>query len=145
MKRRSIALIAIVVVAIATTVGVLSSFLPVSPTIKVEVNPPPPLKVKQGGNFSLGISVRNEPGFKAEAKHVRGELELPEGFIEESLRTRVRQLIFGTISPGDASHYGLTIVVSKTVEVGEYHAKLTIWGANIPRKAIDIEIIVLPP
>ncbi len=53
--------------------------------------------------------------------------------------------MFGSISPGDASHYGLTIIVLDTVEVGEYHAKLTVWGANIPAIESDIEITVLAP
>ena len=142
MRRQSVALIAVVVIVLVTVVGVL--FLQQSqPTLEIELFPHPPLRVNRGGNFSLGISVRNSPGFKAEAKYVRGELELPEGFIEESLRTRTRQLIFGTISPSDASHYSLTMIVLNTVEVGEYHAKLAIWGANILEKVIDIEITVL--
>ena len=37
-------------------------------------------------------------------------------------------LIFGTISAGDASHYGLTIIALNTVDVGEYSAKLRVWG-----------------
>lgn len=144
MRLQSIALIAIVAIGVAMTVGALFLYQP-PPALKIELNPSSPLKVKQGGRFSLDISVRNDPGFRAEAKNVRGELELPGGFIEESLQTSTRQLIFGGISPGDASHYGLTIIVLNTVEVGEYHAKLTVWGANIPTTVIDIEITVLSP
>ena len=145
MRRRSIALIATIVIVVATATAVLFLFQS-PPTLEIELNSPLPLRVKQEGNVSLEISVRNGPGFfKAQAKHIQGELELPEGFIEESLQTRTRQLIFGTISPEDASHYGLTIIGLSTVEVGEYHAKLTVWGANMPRRVNDIEITVLPP
>jgi hypothetical protein len=102
--------------------------------------------VKKGGNFSLSISVRNVGEFlKPEPKAIQGELQLPNGFIEESLQTNTRQLIFGTISAGDASHYGLTIIALNTVDVGEYSAKLRVWGANVPEKTSDIKIIVLPP
>ena len=138
-------MIAAIVILVATAIGTFLS-LQSSPTLGIELNPLPPLTVKKGGNFSLEISVRNDAGFfKPEAQAIQGELQLPEGFIEESLQTNMRQLIFGTISPGDASHYGLTIIALNTVEVGEYHAKLAVWGANIPEKTSDITILVLPP
>lgn len=90
--------------------------------------------------------MRNSAGFfKPEPKDIQGKLELPEGFIEESLQTKTCQLMFGTISPGDASHYGLTIIALNSVEIGEHHAKLTVWGANIPEQTSDIKILVLPP
>lgn len=135
-----IATIAILAVA---AIGVIFS-IQSPPALAAEVTPVPPIRVKQGENFSLGISVRNGAGFfKPEAEHIQGELKLPEGFIEESLQTGTRQLLFGSISPGDASHYGLTIIVLDTVEVGEYHAKLAVWGANTPTRENEIEIIVL--
>ncbi len=145
MRRRTIALIAATAILVATAIGTFL-LLQSSPTIKIELNPLPPLTVKKGGNFSLGISVRNGGGFfKAEAEDIKGELQLPEGFIEESLQTNTRQLMFGTISPGDASHYDLTIIALNSVEEGEYHARLTVWGANVPEEASDIKIMILPP
>lgn len=103
MRQRLIALIAIIVIEVAVATTVLFLFQPLS-TKKIKLIPSIPIRVKPEGNFSLEISVRNDPGFfKAQAKHIQGELEVPEGFIEESLQTRIRQLIFGTISPGDAS------------------------------------------
>ena len=144
MRRKSIALIAIVAIAVvATTMGAIS-LLQSPPELSIELNPSPPINVKQGGEFSIDISVRNKAGlFITEAINVRGELELPEGFIEKALQTSTRQLIFGGINAGDASHYGLTIIALNTVEMGEYHAELTVWGANIPTETIDIEITVL--
>jgi hypothetical protein len=145
MKRRLIALIAVLAVLVATVIGIFL-LLESSPTLEVELNPLPPLTVKRGGNFSLDISVRNGVGFlKPALQDIRGELQLPTDFIEESLQTNVRQLIFGTISAGDASHYGLTIIASNHVAVGEYSAKFRVWGANVPERSIDIEVIVLPP
>lgn len=145
MKLHKLILIALIVVAIVILVGAVGVLLgyQAPPTLEIELNPLPPLTVKSGDNFSIDISVRNNPGFKATARHVRGELELPEGFIEESKQNRTRQLIFGTIIPGDASHYGLTIIVSNSIVLGEYHAILTIWGENLPRQAIDIRISVI--
>jgi len=61
------------------------------------------------------------------------------------LRTNMRQLVFGTISAGDASHYGLSIIALNTVDVGEYSAELRVWGVDVPERTSDIEIIVLPP
>jgi uncharacterized membrane protein len=145
MRRRTIVLIAVTIILVATATGI---FLLVqsSPALKIELNPLPPLTVKKGGNFSIEISVRNGGGFfKAEAEDIKGELQLPEGFIEESLQTKTRQLIFGAISPGDASHYGLTIIALNSIEEGEYHARLTVWGANVPEEASDIKIMILPP
>ncbi|MFW9856803.1 MAG: hypothetical protein ACFFFG_17270 [Candidatus Thorarchaeota archaeon] len=114
-----------------------------SPTnLQIELNPSSPVSVQSGSSFALEISVRITSGFKPPARHVRGELELPEGFIEDSLQTRTRQLTFGTIWPGDASHYGLTIIVSDTVTLGECQANLTIWGENIPKEVILIQICV---
>ena len=98
--------------------------------------------VVRGGNFSIEIAVRNGPGIKAGAEHVQGELTLPEGFLEDSLQTRTRQLLFGNIEAGDASYYVLTITAFDTVEVGEYNAKLVVWGANVPRTETNVEIIV---
>jgi hypothetical protein len=133
------------VILVVAAIGVL--FLIWSPpALAIELTPVPPISVKQGGNFSIEISVRNDAGFfKAEAEHVQGELKLPEGFIEESLQTGTRQLLFGSISTGDASHYSLTIIALGTVEVGEYHAKLAVWGANTPTRESEIEITVLAP
>jgi hypothetical protein len=37
----------------------------------------------------------------------------------------------------------LVIIVSIIVEIGEYHAELTIKAANTPIEKIDIEIMVL--
>ena len=145
MRRRLIALIAVPTVLVATAIGIFLLVEP-SPTLEVELNPLPPLTVKKGGSFSLDISVRNGAGLlKPALQDVRGELQLPTNFIEESLQTNVRQLIFGTISAGDASHYGLTIIASNDVDVGEYSAKFRVWGANVPERSIDIEVIVLPP
>jgi len=138
-------LVAVFAVLVATAIGIFL-LLQSSPTLEMELNPLPPLTVKKGGNFPLEVSVRNGRGFfKPEAQDIQGELQLPEGFIEESLQTNTRQLIFGTISPGDASHYGLTIIASNTVDAGDYSAKLTVWGANVPERTTDIKIIVLPP
>jgi hypothetical protein len=130
------------VILVVVALGVAS--LRLSPAaLAIELEPPSPMNALRGSNFSLGISVRNSPGFfVAEAEHVQGELELPEGFIEESLQTRTRQLIFGDISSGDASHYDLIITVLDTVEVGEYHAQLAVWGENVPRTVSDIKIVV---
>jgi hypothetical protein len=135
-------LVATIVILVVAAIGV--AFLRLSPpALAIELDPLPPMNAMQGGNFSLGISVRNSPGFfVSEAEHVQGELELPEGFIEESLQNRTRQLMFGDISSGDASHYGLTITVLNTVEVGEYHAQLAIWGENVPKIVSDIKIVV---
>ncbi len=146
MKQQSIALTAIVAIAVVATTAIAISLFKSPPTLSIELNPSSPIEVKQGKEFSLGISVRNKAGlFLAEAQNVRGELELPEGFIEKTFQNSTRQLNFGGISAGDASHYGLTIIVSNTVEMGEHHAKLTIWGANIPTETIDIGITALSP
>jgi hypothetical protein len=143
-RRRLIVLIVIFAVLLPIAIGILL-FFGSSPTLEIELNPVPPLTVTIGENFSVGISVRNVAGFlKPKLINVRGELQLPEGFIDESLQTNTRQLVFGTISPGDASHYGLTIVSSSAVDVGKYFATLTVWGANVPQRALDIEIIVTP-
>ena len=145
MGRRLIVSIAVLAVLVATVTGIFL-FLQSPPALEIELNPPPPLTVKKGGNFSFEISVRNSGGFfKPEPQNIQGELQLPEGFIEESLQTNKRQLIFGTISPGDASHYNLTIIASNSVDAGEYSAKLTVWVANVPEKTSDINIIVPPP
>lgn len=144
-RRRLIALIAVLTVLVATTTGTFL-FFQSPPALEIELNPLPPLTVKKGGNFSFSISARNRGGFFIpEPQHIQGELQLPDGFIEESLQTSTRQLSFGTISSGDASHYGLTIIASNTVDIGEYSAKLKVWGANVPEKTSDIKIIVLPP
>ena len=145
MKLHKLILITLIVVAIAILAGAVGVLLVYQspPTLEIELNPLPPLTVKSGEYFSIDISVRNTPGFKVTARHVLGELELPEGFIEESKQNKTRQLIFGTIMPGDASHYGLTIIVSNSIVLGEYHATLTIWGENLPRHAIDIKITVI--
>jgi len=146
MRRQSIAFIATVIIVIVATTAVALFLFKSPPILSVELNPSSPIEVKQGGEFSLGVAVRNEVGlFRAEAQNVRGKLELPDGFIEESFQTSTRQLIFGGIDAGDASHYGLTIIVLNTVEMGEYHAELTVWGANISTETIDIEITVLSP
>lgn len=138
-------MIAVLAILVATTTGIVL-FLQSSPTLEVELNPLPPLTVKEGGNFSLGISVRNGGGFlKPELQDIRGELQLPEGFIEESFQTNTRQLIFGTISAGDASHYSIAIIALNTVDIGEHLAKLRVWGANVPERTIEMEIVVLPP
>ncbi len=142
MGRRSIPLI-VALAIVSLVIGALSLPCP-APTLEIELDPPSPLSVRRGESFSLEISVRNDPGLRARAEHVRGELVLPEGFIEESLQTWTRQLIFGDISPGDASHYGLTITALDTVEEGEYHASLTVRGSNIPAEDVDLEITVLP-
>jgi hypothetical protein len=135
----------VLAVLVATAIGTFL-LLQSSPTLETELNPLPRLTVERGGNFSLEISVRNGGGFfKPEPQGIQGELQLPDGFIEESLQTNTRQLMFGTISPGDASHYGLTIITSNTVDIGEYFAKLTVWGANVPERTSNIEIIVVPP
>jgi hypothetical protein len=135
-----IAIVAFAVVSIIVVISLLKS----SPQLSIELNPSPPITVNQGGEFSIDISVRNKAGlFIAEANNISGELALPEGFIEKALQTSTRQLIFGGISAGDASHYGLAIIVSSIVEMGEYHAELTIKGANIPTETLDIEITVL--
>lgn len=142
MRRLLVALTALIVVVVAAAI-VTFLLLESSPTLEIELTPLPPLTLKKGGNFSLGISVRNMRGFfKPELQNIQGELQLPDGFIEESLQTNTRQLIFGTISAGDASHYGLTIIALNTAEAGEYSAKLTIRGANVPEKTVDIAIIV---
>jgi len=135
-------LVATIVILVVVALGVAFLRLP-PPALAIELDPLPPMNTMKGGSFSLGISVRNSPGFfVAEAEHVQGELELPEGFIEESLQTRTRQLIFGDISSGDASHYDLIITVLDTVEVGEYHAQLAVWGENVPRTVSNIKIVV---
>lgn len=135
-----VAIVAVIVVAIIVVV----SFLKSSPQLSIGLNPSPPITVNQGGEFSIDISVRNKAGhFIAKAHNVRGELELPEGFMEKALQTSTRQLIFGGIEAGEASHFGLTIIVSNIVKTGEYHAELTIKGANIPTETHDIEITVL--
>lgn len=144
MRLQSIALIVIVAIAVIATTAVVISLLKSPPTLSIELNPSSSIEVKQGGEVSLSISVRNKAGlFIAEAQNVRGELELPVGFIEKAFQTNTRQLNFGGIDAGDASHYGLTIIASNTVELGLHHAKLTISGANIPTETIDIGIAVL--
>jgi hypothetical protein len=146
MRLQSIALIAVVAIAVIATTTVAVSYLKSPPILSIELNPSSPIEAKQGSEFSLGISVRNKAGLLiAEAKNVRGLLELPEGFIEKAFQTNTRQLIFGGIDAGDASHYGLTIIVSNTAEIGEHHARLTISGANIPTETIDIVFTVRSP
>ncbi|MHA2226397.1 MAG: hypothetical protein ACXAC8_14405 [Candidatus Hodarchaeales archaeon] len=144
MKReKTVSLIAVVaIVIIMSAVGVFLLFVS-PPPLEIEVNPSPPLRVSQGETFSIDITIRIHPGVLALARHVRGELNLPEDFLEESQQARTRQLIFGSIWPGDASHYGLTIIVSDSIAFGIYHATFTIWGENLPITAIDIEITVV--
>ncbi len=143
MRTQSIAAMAIAAIAIvAATTGIIS-LLKSPPVVSTELNPSS-IEVKQGGESALDVSVRNKAGFFiAEAQNVRGVLELPEGFIEKYFQASTRQLNFGGIDAGDASHYGLTVIASNTVALGLYHAKLTISGANILTETIDIEITVL--
>jgi predicted transcriptional regulator len=138
---RRIALLTILSVVIIG-IAVLYIYRFSKPSIVVEIYPTPPIMVVVGGEFTLGISIRNNPGLHAEAKSVFGVIKLPEGFLDEYFHSRERRLIFGDISPGDASHYGLNIVVQESVSPGEHHISLVIWGDNVPRESIDIEVMV---
>ncbi len=142
--KRWIVLISVIVIAVIITVSaVFLSGSPAAPaTIEIQFNPSPPLNVNQGESSSLEIILRNSPGLKAAAEGVEGELVLPDGFVEESLQTQTRQLIFGRIHPGEAGQYTLTIAALNTVEAGEHYAKLTVWGTNIPRQEVNLKIIV---
>jgi hypothetical protein len=112
-------------------------------TLQVELNPSS-LNIQQGERTELNISLRNLAGFRPIAESVYGKLELPDGFIENSLRTQNRYLIFGTILTGDASHERLEILAENDLESGTYYAKFTFWGKNVQTHEIDIEIIVDP-
>ena len=93
-RRRLIALIAVLAVLLTTATGIFL-LLGSSPTLQIELDPLPPMTVKKGGNFSLTISVRKSAGFfKPELQDIQGELQLADGFIEESLQTNTRQLIY---------------------------------------------------
>jgi uncharacterized membrane protein len=147
MKRLYIALISVVTVTLIIGIGIGIIFLGQAPisqaAIEMELNPSPPLSIKSGEELSFEISLRNTPGFKATAEGVEGLLELPNGFIDKSLNTQTRQFIFGRITPGEGSHYSITIAAANTVEPGEYHAKLTVWGANISTNEVDLKIMVM--
>lgn len=140
LKRQIIFLIVVIVFIIGISGIYMYEFTEAS--VEVEIYPKPPIEVGAGESFTLGISVRNNPDLHAEAKNVLGELLLPIGFLEKYSNSRERRLIFGDISPGDASHYGLKIKVSSSLKPREYHAKLIIKGDNIPKETIDITIIV---
>ena len=142
MKRQSIAITAVVISIVAIAI-VSFFFYQQQPDLTLEIGPKSPFIVTQGNRFSLDISVRNKPGFRPAAKKVRGEMRLPEGFIEESMQTRTRQLIFGSVPPGDASHYGFEILVSNSTDTGEYSVQIIIWGSNITELVRDIEVVVV--
>ena len=112
-------------------------------TLQVELNPSS-LNIQQGEITELNISLRNSAGFRPTAKEVYGQLELPDGFIENPFHTQTRDLIFGTILRGDASHYRLEIIAENDLESGTYYAKFTFWGKNVQTHEIDIELIVDP-
>ena len=99
-------------------------------TLQAELNPIS-LNIQQGEIKELNISLRNSAGFRPNAKEVYGQLELPDGFIDVSLHTQTRDLIFGTILRGDASHYRLGILAENSLESGTYYAKFTFWGKNV--------------
>jgi hypothetical protein len=144
-KRLTVLILAIVIVIIIAVGTILLSGSPATPaTIDIQFNPSILINVNQGESSSLEIILRNSPGLKAAAEGVEGELVLPDGFIEESLQTQTRQLIFGRIHPGEAGQYTLTIAALNTVEAGEHYAKLTVWGTNIPRQEVNLKIIVNP-
>ncbi len=143
MKRQSLVIMAAVISIF--TIALISFFFYQQPVLLIEIGPMSSIYVKQGNRFSLDISVRNKPGFRSAARKVRGEVRLPEGFIEESMQTRNRELIFGSIPPGDASHYGLETLVSNDTDTGEYSVKISIWGSNIGESEHDIDIVVITP
>ncbi len=144
MRQRWIVLISAVIIVAIITVGIIFFVMsPINPaTLELDLNPPTPLSINQGEKLTLQISLRNNPGFTATAEGVEGELALPDGFIEELLQTQTRQLAFGRIDPGEAGTFALTIAASDTVEAGEYQAKLSFWGTNVPRQEVNLEIIV---
>jgi uncharacterized membrane protein len=118
------------------------SYVTLAPaTLQAELNPNS-LNIKQGETTELNISLRNNAGFRPTAREVYGQLELPEGFIENSLHTQSRDLTFGLIPSGDASHYSLNILAENDLESGTYYAKFTFWGKNVQTHEMDIEIVV---
>jgi uncharacterized membrane protein len=144
LRQRWIVLISAVIIVAIIIAGVIFFVRsPVNPaTLELALNPSPPLNINQGEKITLQISLRNSPGFRAVAEGVKGELLLPDGFIEESFQTQTRQLVFGRIDPGESGNFGLTIVASDTIEAGVYQAKLSFWGTNVPKQEVNLEIYV---
>ena len=116
----------------------------VQASLQVELNPVSPLYFQKGTSAQLDISLRHVSGFSVPAKSVTGCLELPDGFIEDSLHTQTRSLLFGSIHSGEGGHYCLKITAEDTVVPGTYHAKLVYWGKNVQTQELDIELIVNP-
>ncbi|MDR1992000.1 MAG: hypothetical protein LBQ98_00620 [Nitrososphaerota archaeon] len=145
MKQKILISSFIVIAAISVMLVWFLYFAPA--TLQAEINSATidtqqPVSLQQGESTQFTISLRNIAGFRPIAKGVYGQLDLPEGFIENSLQTQTRELAFGLILPGDAGHYGLNISAEDTVKPGSYYAKFTFWGENVQTQEIDIAINV---